>query len=662
MSLEGRINQAEKRVPAKATRPGVVRPANILDLASNPFFLGIDLYPTQGTILKVAKGVTELLTDFDREVIRGWEENWVLQQDNGTLRYAGTEGTPPGLLDRLDLCAQQGRRGPSEIALVFGRRGSKGVMSAVLVADLLYGLLLTDAKPADSPPLKGKTLAVYVMGAKYEQAKRNAFGDIKSLIEGSPAFQPFLGRCTNDSVSLLTPSQIEAGATVGRTAGLLEVRAVETTPRAGRGPTMVGLVLDEFAHLAAGAAAGPESSSIDIYRAIKPALAQFPKTGLTLQTSSPWEKDGQLYASYQLACELDPDSHQPRVPGLLMLQLPSWATYAHWEKSTDIPMWPGGPTFPAHEGPIIERKGLLDLYQEIDPEAFNTEYGAQFAASVNAYLNQRTIRRLTEPPNGEPLQVKRSGVLAHAYAAHGDPARVGDSFGFAIGHVERDEHDLPHVYIDDAFAWNPSDFPDHTINYIEVEDDIKAILARFPIRTLTFDQYASAGTIDRLRAHVAGPGTTGRTDIFERTATAPQNWLAAETFKTAALLGLIHIPPELTRALAELEALQVTGQRVDHPTSGPVRGKDIADSIMNVVFTLIGENHEELFKRLGDFPVHGHPGMTRNSPARLAVDPDTAMFDRLSAITSGRARIGHGAARGQGYSAARGSRTTRGSH
>lgn len=411
---------------------------------------------------------------------------------------------------------------------------------------------------------------------------------------------------------------------------------------------MVGLVLDEFAHIAAGAAAGPESSSIDIYRAIKPALAQFPKTGLTLQTSSPWEKDGQLYASYQLGRELDPATRHPRMPGLLVLQLPSWAPYCHWEQGPDIAMWPGGPTFAAHDGPIIERAGLLDIYQEIDPEAFNTEYGAQFAVSVNSYLNARTVRRLTEPPNGEPLRVQHAGVLAHAYAAHGDPARVGDSFGFAIGHTERDEQGLPYVYIDDAFAWNPADFPDHTINYIEVEDEIKDILARFPTATLTFDQYASAGTIDRLRAHVAGPHITRRTEIFERTATAPQNWLAAETFKTAALLGLVHIPPELTQAIAELEALQVTGQRVDHPSSGPVHGKDIADSIINVVFTLIGDGHEELFKRIGDLPLSARPGLTPNSPALLAQDPDALLYERMSAITRGGPRTGPGDVRPAG--------------
>ncbi len=74
-----------------------------------------------------------------------------------------------------------------------------------------------------------------------------------------------------------------------------------------------------------------------------------------------------------------------------------------------------------------------------------------------------------------------------------------------------------------------------------------------------------------------------RTDIFQRTATAPFNWRAAETFKTAVMLGIVHIPPALTEALAELEHLTITGQRIDHPTHGPVQTKDTADAIINVV-------------------------------------------------------------------------------
>lgn len=660
MSLESRINQAEKRLPVRRVRPGVPAAANVMDLATNPLFFGIDLYPVQGTILKVCTGAVDLLTDFDREVIAGWEKDWILGEDRGRLRYTGTEGTPPGLLDRLELCRAQGRRGPSEIALVMGRRASKGLIGAILVAELLYRLLRNDGVPDDPRPMKGKTLAVYVMGAKYEQAKRNAFADIKDLIENSPAFAPFLGRCTTDSVSLLTPSQIEDGATVGRTKGRLEVRAVETTTRAARGPTLIGLVMDEFAHIGNNANPDSEGSSTNIYKSSKPAVAQFPKTGLTLQTSSPWEKDGQLFATYQLGCELDPKTLQPLLATLIPLQLPSWATYQYWERSTEIEMWPGGPCFPEHDGPIIEKAGLLELYEDIDPDAFATEYGAQFAAGVNSYLNSRTIARLTEPHPGWDATVHLRGADNRRYAAHGDPSRVGDNFGFAIGHVRRDDDGIPNVYIDDAFSWKPKDFPNHTINYIDIENQIAEILAAYPVTTLTFDQMSSAGTIDRLRAFAAGPRSKHRTHVFERTATAPFNWKAAEVFKSAAMMGLVHIPPELTEALEELEFLKVNGQRVDHPTTGRVRSKDIADAIICVVYTLIGENWDATFERLAGLHLHASPGISNGAPPATRSDEEV-LFARLGSFGSS---LHHspGARRGSGYDPARGDRRGRGSH
>lgn len=659
MTIEGRITQAEKRVPAKRVRPGVPKPANSMDFATNPFFCGIPLFPVQGTLVKVCTGSVDLLTDFDHEVIKEWEKDWILGEDRGRLRYTGTEGTPPGLLDRLKACRAEGRPGPSEIALVLGRRASKGLTGAILIAEMLYRLLGNDGIPDDPRPMKGKTLAVYVMGAKYEQAKRNAFADIKDLIENSPAFAPFLGKCTTDSVTLLTPSQIEGGAKVGRTKGRLEVRAVETTTRAARGPTLIGLVMDEFAHIGNNSNPDSDTSSGNIYRSGKPAVAQFPKTGLTLQTSSPWEKDGQLFATYELGCELHPDTNQPRVPSLVVLQLPSWAPYEHWERSTEIEMWPGGPCFPEHEGPIIERAGLLDLYEDLDPDAFATEYGAQFAAGVNSYLNSRTIARLTAPYDGWDMEVHKIGAGNRRYAAHGDPSRVGDNFGFAIGHVRKDANGIPHVFIDDAWSWKPKDFPDHTINYMTVEAEIAEVLSVYPVTSLTFDQFASAGTIDRLAAFAPTTRWDHHTRVFEQTASGPYNWKSCEIFKAAAMMGLVHIPPELTEALEELEYLKVTGQRVDHPTTGPVRHKDISDAIINVVYALIGENWDATFQRFAGLALHASPGHGAYAPSVMPATgsrSDGDVFAALSRFGS----TGVGAPRGDGYKPARGHRRGRG--
>ncbi|MFN8017620.1 MAG: hypothetical protein U0P45_05810 [Acidimicrobiales bacterium] len=126
VSLESRVNRAEKRVPPRRVRPTVELAENIIDFASNPRFLGIDLYPVQATILKICTGAVELFTGFDRDVLAEWEQGWSLTEHQGKLRYVGSYGTPPGLEARLAACRAAGRNGPAEIALVMGRRGSRG--------------------------------------------------------------------------------------------------------------------------------------------------------------------------------------------------------------------------------------------------------------------------------------------------------------------------------------------------------------------------------------------------------------------------------------------------------------------------------------------------------------------------------------------------------
>lgn len=120
---------------------------------------------------------------------------------------------------------------------------------------------------------------------------------------------------------------------------------------------------------------------------------------------------------------------------------------------------------------------------------------------------------------------------------------MGNNFGFAIGHVRKDADNIPHVFVDDAFSWKPAAFENHTINYLPVEAEITEVLTAYPVTSLTFDQFASPGTIDRLNTFAGTGRAKYRTQAFERTATAPYNWRAAEIFKAAAMMGLIHIPP-----------------------------------------------------------------------------------------------------------------------
>lgn len=266
----------------------------------------------------------------------------------------------------------------------------------------------------------------------------------------------------------------------------------------------------------------------------QPSLDQFGPAAMTYLASSPFSKIGQFYDLYQQGrvtmdeynrregklktssfieeaaaqdIDVDPDEVTAAVaePTFLVVQLPSWETYRDWERSREIPIRPGRTrTFPRWNSPVqYEPKpdGTPDervQYRRMqrNPDKFKVERGAQFATVQDAYLNEVMVDRMFAPPGWRPpLEAQHQGRLAIAYRAHADPSRTNANFGFAIGHLEDappDEHGIvwPHVIIDVLKVWKPEDFPDHTIDYVRVGEELDDYLVRFPsITKMTYDQF-----------------------------------------------------------------------------------------------------------------------------------------------------------------------------
>jgi len=609
-----------------------MEPVNIIDFATNSDFLGVDLYPAQATLLKVLACAVDLLTPFDDFMIRRWSSGFARVDDDQGARYVGSEGMPPDVLDRMTSHHQRGGDGFGEVALVIGRRGSKGLLSAILVAWRLHRLLLLDDPQGHYGIPATKPLLVQLYGANLDAAKRDIFGDVKTLIEDSPCFEPFVATVTADTITLFTPHQRRRGTDRGA-AGLLRVTASPTTPTAGRGAAVPIVVLDEFAHLEQ---PGSSADSTALARAVRPAMAQFPDP-LMILASSPWNKTGELHATYERGLQIDPATGNTRHPKLLVVQLPSWALYEGWEKADQTPMWPGGPCFAAKTGPILDRPTAEALIA-LDPTSGQVEYLAQFAAAVDAYLPLRFVQSIFAPWRGRQLTMTERGALGTRYAAHGDPSTVGNNFGFAIAHLEH--HDgVPHVIFDVITYWDPADYPNGVIDYLKVPDEIYDYLVRFPITDLTFDQYQSAEMIQRLQARVRNARLPANTAVYERTATAASNWAAAEIFKRASMLGLIHAPP-FQQAQLELEHLQIKNQRVAAPTAGPVKTDDVADAMIGCTWTLLGENYQDLFNQLATSQLTGSlpGGLPLRGPLTPPGDTDADVHVQLGAATRSFAR------------------------
>jgi len=265
-------------------------------------------------------------------------------------------------------------------------------------------------------------------------------------------------------------------------------------------------------------------------------------------------------------------------------------------------------------------------------------HNSRWAAAMNAYLNPNRIADMFGEYEGERLQQQQRGRFTTLYVAHGDPSNVGDNFGLAIAHTtEPDENGFKHVIFDRLHFWRPGDFVENDlqIDYIEIEKYFKEeVLDAFVPTLLTFDQFGGPMMIQHLRKYVAEKKWPRRIDIAEQTATKPLNWKMAEAFKAALNMHLLHGPWH-EQAELELTFLQDMGnQRVDHPSSGPVQSKDVADAMMNVVYNLIGEQMSAfLGAEFSGFSITGAmQGGMRPFPAMDGENTGNDVFDAFGAF------------------------------
>lgn len=424
-----------------------------------------------------------------------------------------------------------------------------------------------------------------------------------------------------------------AGISTEREIATIYCKASSSVSTSGRGGTGLAIFYDEMAHMLAGT--GSTKTGEEIYDAFQPSLDQFGRHAMTYLASSPFSKIGKFYDLYQQGritmdsynrregklktasfveeaaaqdIDADPDEVSSAVaePTFLVVQLPSWETYRDWDKSREIPIRPHRTRmFPRWNSPVQyepKEDGSPDERVQFrrmqrNPDKFKVERGAQFATVQDAYLNEVMVDRMFLPPDWrDPLTQQHQGRLSIAYRAHADPSRTNANFGFCIAHLEDappDEHGIvwPHVIIDVLHVWKPEDFPDHTIDYVAVGEQLDDYLTRFPSMVkMTYDQFNSAGFI----AHQKRAFPNIR--VLEKTFTVKENQDRCEKFKSALNLGWVHSFrdsfAEEGQSLLELELkfLQEKNGKVDRQEIGPVQTKDLADAVMVVTTELLHES------------------------------------------------------------------------
>jgi hypothetical protein len=597
-----------------------------------------NLYPRQATLLKVIFLRDDLFTDYDNAVIDEWTESY---------RTTGYNGIVPDVRERIKILKALGHPWFREVLLVMGRRAGKGHISGLAMAYILW-CYLAKGDPQEHYGIdRDKKLSAMVFAGKREQAKATVWRDLVNVVIGSKCFQPYIHMpVLGEKLSIYSPHDRKRKAELARKnisvaldLATFEIVPKESTLMAGRGPTSFMQAYDEMAHVVN---SGANRSAEEVYQAATPSLDQFGKDAFIIEPSSPWQMMGQFYDNYQQAIEVNELDGTPEYPEKLMIQLASWDIYKDWERAYALDLFPEGftgdkfeywtnpeeepdgvskfvkphPRFKRLKGAIQTYDAQMERLKKANPDTFKVERESRFATALDAYLNEQKVMEIFQPWRDRPehygppeIRMQEGGLLTISYKGHADPSKVNDKFGVAVAHAEYDAEGRAHCVFDLLTHFDPADFEGGIIDYEYVDDWLwDNVIMKFYPEEFTFDQYNSTSSIQKLQKRIRNRRSLPKTpSVFEKTTTRQYDWQVKENSKAAINLGLVHAP-YYERAELELRFLQLVNNRVDHPSSGPVQSKDVADAMTECIHVLIGE-------QVNNF-VHGdmsglRPGMTQ---------------------------------------------------
>ena len=181
------------------------------------------------------------------------------------------------------------------------------------------------------------------------------------------------------------------------------------------------------------------------------------------------------------------------------------------------------------------------------------------------------------------LKVNRIEPLNEVSFGHVDFGLRRDAAAFAMAHPVQIGDGLWGVQVDGYLRWAPKMDKDigaiRNVSFMNVEELLLQVHRYRPFHLITFDQYNSAGSIQRLHSQGILTDEVGVSNSFQ--------FLCYDTTKDLATNGLLILPkdsiwtPDARNELTNIE-IKESGekQKVTHK----VAGKDLADAIANSVY------------------------------------------------------------------------------
>ncbi len=596
-----------------------VKRVGIQEFAEDPAFCDKPLYPRQLVLLKL----------IFLEEMEGWEEDILTYWINGGKGGYEIE-IASDIRERRDWLRDHGYRHFREPVLVGGRRSSKGFITGIGMAKVMYDTLQLQDPGRYYGVDPTKNIMFSCIAGSEEQAKEYQFADFSAAIDSCKAFDRHIVKSLETEIRVATDTDLRKAAQakargnrVQKDYARLRGKALASNAGTLRGSATMCACIDEMAHMLEGIS---KASASTVYDALEPSFAQFRTDALLFCNSSPYTELGKFHERYKAG--LIPMDEADGNPRILTFRFPSWALFegyqgykskvtgkgfrhvitasADWdpdEKNSD-----GTDKWSKEDKESI---GIEKASESTNPEVYKVERRSNFAVVTDAYLNPAMVeRQYAGVPVGyddqlrpiyEPIQTNwgENILNTYRYKAHLDPSSTTAGFGFAIGHLEMfvnpEGVEEPHVVFDIIKRWNPKDFKGGAIHWPTVMKEVLVYIQLFRPYELTLDQYNSAEPIQLLNMKLREMGIEG-VRVYELTATPEVNWKRADVYKTALYQGLVHAPndtADTAYSMLELKFLQEHRMnskysRIDHPSVGEVKTKDMSDCIMEVVRSLIG--------------------------------------------------------------------------
>ena len=259
----------------------------------------------------------------------------------------------------------------------------------------------------------------------------------RAIVERSSLLADLLEQVTEDQITF-----------ANRTA----LRAFPCSSRGGRGWPISTLVMDEAAHFLS--ETDGYQTAQRVWEALVPSTAQFGDAA-------------------RIIVSLDPLRHR----GAVCAALPASG------KTGELPDAVAQHATTAEANPTITPE-FLAAEKRRDPDAFRTEYVAEFTGSGDAYLD---FDRISITDRG-PLE-RHAGT---GWVVGLDPAFSRDPFGVAV--VGRDRQERNRLLVARAESLRPRN------SFTEPVDYVADLAEKFGARIVT-DQYAAAAVVERLRGH-----------------------------------------------------------------------------------------------------------------------------------------------------------------